>query len=315
VRRTAHEYLCGVARRRLDPDVATWTAWWAENEARVRMVDPEEEAERVRRFGYSEDFSASARDLYAGLDVLVLESDGDHIQHVLDDLEVEHRLTAGNRVPEDAAHSRCVFVSNCTGVVEERDVARLAWFVRAGGYLFGSCWAIDETIGRAAPGAIRRLATTEQVLDRVEASPAAPDSPYLRGVFAGGVRPVYELQGAWLIEVLEPERVEVLVDSPECADRWGGGNLAAWFRSGHGVVLDSVNHFDVQGLQMATHLREAEERQAYAVDHMGLEWARLRETRDERWWDKSQEAARNVRDLSVFRLVTNFVREKRLAGD
>ena len=36
---------------------------------------------------------------------------------------------------------------------------------------------------------------------------------------------------------------------------------------------------------------------------------------EERWWDNATEVGKRVRDLSVFRLVSNFVREKRLAGD
>ena len=115
--------------------------------------------------------------------------------------------------------------------------------------------------------------------------------------------------------MVEPERVEVLIDSPECAEKWGGGGeLAAWFRQGHGTILDSVNHFDVQGLELAMGLKEPEQRMAYAVDHMGLDYERLRATKDADWWDSSVKAAREVRDLSVFELVTNFVRLRRIAG-
>ena len=311
VQRTAHEFLVEIARRRLERDPEVWRAWWAENEKRVRMVDPDEEAARRERFGYAK----TAAELYEGLDVVVLESRGDHIQKVLEHLEIDHRLTAGSKVPAAEVHPRAVFVANCTGEIEARDSELLAWFVRTGGSLFGSCWALQETIERAYPGVLRRLETTGEVLDNVRAAPCVEDSPYLEGVFEGAVEPIYALQGAYLIDVVQPERVEVLVDSPECAERWGGGNLAAWFTVGHGVILDSVNHFDVQGLELATGLKKPEERMAYAVDHMGLGLAELRALRGEKWWSKSFEAARRVRDLSVFNLVSNFVRAKRVAGD
>jgi hypothetical protein len=51
---------------------------------------------------------------------------------------------------------------------------------------------------------------------------------------------------------------------------------------------------------------------AYAVDHMGLKYAELRARHGERFWDNSLKASEQVLDLSVFRLVTNFVRLWRL---
>ena len=46
---------------------------------------------------------------------------------------------------------------------------------------------------------------------------------------------------------------------------------------------------------------------AFAIDHMGLTYGELREVRDAKFWKKSQAAAEEVKDLSVFRLVTNFL--------
>ena len=134
-------------------------------------------------------------------------------------------------------------------------------------------------------------------------------------MFDGDVQPVYALPGAYLIEVVDPERAEVLIDSPECAERWGGGNLCAWFTVGHGVILDSVNHFDEQGLARARGLKKPEQRMAHAVDHMGLSYAELRGLRGEKFWKSTTAASRRVRDLSVFQLISNFVRFKLLAGD
>jgi hypothetical protein len=77
------------------------------------------------------------------------------------------------------------------------------------------------------------------------------------------------------------------------------------------VVFDSANHFDLQGLETATHLRSEEERQAWALDHMGLSWERWRETRGEKFWGNALKASREIHDLSAFRIVTNFVRAHR----
>lgn len=311
ISRTAWEWLCTLAGYRVGRESAAWDTWLEGAGQGHRPTPPENEAARRARYGYGR----PDHDLYAGLDVLVFESRGDHIQNVLAHLGLAHRLTSSNRIPRDEAHPRAIFVANCTGEMSAEDVEQLGWFLRTGGYLFGSCWALQETIHRVYPGVARRLETLGEVLDTVRCGPAAPDSAWLEGVFDGGVRPVYTLQGAYLIEVLQPERCEVLIDSVESAEHWGGGNMAAWWTVSHGTVLDSVNHFDLQGLALATHLRKPEERQAWALDHMGLSWSDWRNSRDEKYWSRATEAAREVRDLSVFRLLTNFVRAKRIAGE
>ncbi len=310
---TAHNFLVSLTLQPLPPKVEPWRDWLAKNASKVELHDPktrDEMARRERERGTFVDGQARERELtrvFKDLALFVLESRGDHIQTLLGRFKIQHTLGAAGKTPELALQPDALFVSNCTGEIEEKDVERLSWLVRTGGHLFGSCWALTETIARIAPGVIQKAETASEVLDHVPAEPAVAQSDYLDGVFAPGVVPVYELQGAHLIEVLDPERAQVLIDSPLCAEHWGAGDLAAWFPLGHGVVLDSVNHFDVQGLELAEGLKTREDRQAYAVDHMGLAWADLRASKDEKYWDNSLRASEKVADLSVLRLVTNFV--------
>ncbi len=311
VARTAYAFLLSIALGdRPEATVDAWTEWWAANGDKVRLFDPKERRERREKYGYS----TPPAEIYKGLDVAVLESRGDQMQVVLDRLEIEHRLTSSNRVAADGLDASGVFVANCTGEIEGGDVERLAWFVKVGGYLCGSCWALTETIGRVAPGYVSKFQTRDEVLDKVEASLCDADSPYLVGVFGDGVRPIYNLEGSHLLQVDRPEAVEMLVDSLACAERWGGGNLACWFRWGHGTILDSANHFRNQGFENVLGLKKDEERKAYAVEHMGASYEFLRETAKAKFWGSTTKAAGEVFDLSVFRLVTNFVRQRRIEG-
>jgi len=318
VARTAYDFLRQVSRQDTPPEPGPWTRWWAENQKRVILSVPEEVLERRKKYGYAGGEARSAEELfrlaYTGVDVLVLQSRGDHIEDVLEGLGIEHRRTSSGQVLSDGIHPQGVFVSNCTGEITSDEAARLSWFVRAGGALFGSCWALQETIQDIEPGLVRKLETRGEVLGEVPAFPCDEDSRYLEQVFEPDSRPIYQLEGAHLIEVLDPEEVEVLIDSPPCAQAFGGANLAAWFRLGHGVVLDSVNHFELQGFLSASP-RDPEERMAYAIDHLGLNYARLRELRKEKFWNRTAATAEQVKDLSVFRLITNFVWLKLLAEE
>jgi hypothetical protein len=113
--------------------------------------------------------------------------------------------------------------------------------------------------------------------------------------------------------VLAPERVEVLMDGPLCTAHWGGGNLACWFPAGHGVILDSANHFDHQGLEHVVGLKTGLDRKAYAMDHMGVDHAESRVLEKDGVFESQARSSKEVRDYSVFRFITNFVRKKRLA--
>ncbi len=248
------------------------------------------------------------------MDIIVLQTrkGGDNIQFLLKDYEIEHRIVRAASIHKIGLHPHGLFVANCPGELVDRDVERIRWYVRAGGYLFASCWALTHTVERAFPGVVRKWPTRAQVLDTVAATPCPVHSPFTAGVFDEHTQPLYELVGSHLIEVLDPERFEVLIDSPECATRWGEGNLAGWFTVGHGVVLDSANHFDMQGMR-TVRLKDAKERMAFAMDRLGYDYAELRKLAAEGVFAKQSLAVKRTRDLSIFRFITTFVREKRIA--
>ena len=291
-------------------EAKAWKAWWAQHKDKHQFVDRAQAIDAKKKYGYA----VPDIDIYQGLDVIALLTPrGDHIEQLLTRLKIAHRGTEAGKITACGIHPEAIFVSNCTGEIKDEDVEPLAWFVRTGGSLFGSCWALQETIARIHPGVVQKATTRDQVLDDVRARPCRADSPLLNGVFPPGVVPIYHLEGAHLIDVADPERCEVLIDSPDCAERWGNGNLAAWFFSGHGVLFDSANHFDLQGFDSAPDLKTDKDRQAYAVDHMGLTFDKWRSTRTEAYWKQGPKAGKSVPDLSAFRLLTNFVRSKRMA--
>lgn len=310
VARAAHEALRTMSRKfDARPDAKAWRAWWMTAKGKHDFTDREATNDRRKKYGYAVPDS----EVYAGLDVIVFQSRGDHIEQLLDRLKIGHRETMQGKVLEAGPHPEAIYVANCTGELAPADVEPLAWFVRTGGFLFGSCWALQETIARVEPNVMQRAQTRDQVLDDVRAMPCRADSPLLTGVFPPSVVPIYHLEGAFLIHVLDQERCEVLIDSPDAAERWGTGNLAAWCLCGHGVLFDSANHFDLQGFEKVSELLKSDkDRQAYAVDHMGLSLDAWRATRGEVYWKTPAKAAKSVPDLSAFRLLTNFVRSKRI---
>ncbi len=310
VARTAHEILIRITYQRLERSSALYTAWWKKNENVMQLLTPEEALKRGQEYAFSESRARS----FADLDVVVFQSRGDAIQILLERIGIAHRRTEAGKVASAELHPFAIYVSNCTGEIEAGDLEPLQWYVYTGGYFFGSCWSLGHTIQEIYPGVLRMYPGHEEgtIMDRVEALASDPSSPYLEGVFPHETVPIYDLQGAHLIEVLQAERCEVLMDSPGSATRWGCGNLAAWFEVGHGMILDSANHFQEQGIANAQDLKKPEERMSYAFDHMALDYATWRSLRDAKWWRSTRETAQNVFDESAFRFITNFVKQKRM---
>ena len=310
---TAYEFLRRLTNDKVGNKEAAWKEWWQKHAAAYQFVDAAALAKNAQKYGYAADPAGYGR-MYQDLDVLCFQSRGDHIEKLLDALKIAHRDTRSGVVEEAGVSPFGVYVANCTGEAQPPDLDQVRWFVHTGGYLFCSCWALTYHAAEVRPGFARQLPTRVQVLDLVTAEPCR-ESPYLTGVFEPGTRPRYSLSGAHLIDVLDPERVEVLIDSPECESRWGGGNLAAWWSVGHGLILDSANHFDLQGLgyELAPKMKDAADRIAYAIDTMGLRYADVRAIPND-VWKSGTKSAEDVRDLSMFRFLTNFVRRKRIAG-
>lgn len=289
-----------------------WREWWEQRGPSFMFRDRDQEARDAKKYGYA----VQPRKVYEGLDIIVLETrrGGDNIQYLLEDYGIKHRTVRAASVAKIGLHPYALFVANCPGEITDKDVERIQWHVRAGGYLFASCWALTHTVEKCFPGVVRKLKTRAQVLDVVAAEPVPSKSPLIKGVFDGITQPQYMLEGSHLIEVIDPERFEVLIDSPECATRWGDGNLAGWFTIGHGLILDSANHFDLQGMVRAK-LRNEKERMAFAIDHLGYDYAKVRELQAEGVFAKQPLAIKRTRDLSTFRFITTFVRQKRIADD
>lgn len=317
VSRTALESLRRLTDRNdIGADPAAWRAWWTESKERHRFEHPADREESRKKYGYSDlerpPDASVYRELYDAFDVIALSGQADFVEKLLDGMKIPYRLTSTAELARSQVHPFAAFFANCEGNVSADDVERLQWFVRTGGHLFTSCWSLEGTLAKVYPGVIRHVGIdTQQVMGSVPVFPADPTSRFLPGVFPRTVTPYFHLEGAMLIHVERPELGEVLIDSPVARDLWGHGNLVAWFEAGHGMLLDSANHFQIHGFERLGDLDDADALQAYALDHMGLPLDRWRAIEGEKFWKKKSDAAANVPETAVFNFVTNFIRRYR----
>jgi hypothetical protein len=140
-----------------------------------------------------------------------------------------------------------VLLVSCPGHLPREALGHIGPWVRGGGYLLTTDWALKHVVEPLFPGTVRHNGrqTTDCVV-RVE-SAAAADDPLLAGFLEAERDPLWWLEGAsYPIEVLDPARVRVLVRSREVAQAWGADPVVVTFEEGLGTVVHLMSHLYLQ---------------------------------------------------------------------
>ncbi len=188
-------------------------------------------------------------------DVLVVDGSFDHIEKVLDMLQIQYVKKStwflATPKPEDFRGYKIVFW-NCGERLGKRHMAgvakKLREFVRNGGYLFTTDWAVAHILDVAFKGYLKttgnRAHLPEMTLP-IEASPSATGHPLLEGVFIPGVKGKWWLENASFdVHVGRKDKVTVLIESPMLESSFNRSPIvAATFNYGRGRVLHAMGHY------------------------------------------------------------------------
>ncbi|MDF1667469.1 MAG: hypothetical protein P1V97_37355 [Planctomycetota bacterium] len=179
-------------------------------------------------------------------DVLVVNGDYDHIHLVLENLNIPFLTTFPNALPvQELRPDQTVFV-NCGRDFPLESAFVLEKFVRNGGQMISTDWALKTVLQVAFPRYVKynRRATKDevvgiQVLDK--------DDPVLAGFIDEEENPVWWLEDAsYPIRILDKTKVEVLIRSEELGKRYGEDAVLVKFHHGEGVVYHMISHFYLQ---------------------------------------------------------------------
>lgn len=180
-------------------------------------------------------------------EVVAVRGSYDHCEQVLEATRVPF-------VAVEPAHAALVdwsrlevLLVSCPGHLPRAALDRIGPWVRRGGYLLTTDWALKHVLEPLFPNTVRHNGrqTTDCVV-RVE-SGAAVDDPLLAGFLEAERDPLWWLEGAsFPIEVLDPERVRVLVRSKEVGQGWGADPVVVTFEEGQGTVVHLLSHLYLQ---------------------------------------------------------------------
>jgi hypothetical protein len=195
---------------------------------------------------------ARALDEVERSDVIVVAGVYDHVESVLEALEVPHTVVSTDEVDRLTLRPEQLLIVNCPGQVSAAAITRIRGFVESGGSLFTTDWALKHVIEPAFPGvlAFNRRPTPDDVV-RIEVIDR--DNIYLQGVLDGQDDPQWWLEGSsYPISVVDAGRVQVLITSRELGEKYGEEPVAVWFRWGDGDVFHMISHYYLQRTELRT---------------------------------------------------------------
>lgn len=185
-------------------------------------------------------------------DILVVSGGYDQAEDVLDLLEIPFKLIQPHELKDLQLTPSQTLIVNCPGSVNIKAVSKIASFVKDGGTLLTSDWAIKNVVERAFPGIVRcnNCATADEVV-RIECK--NPDHPILAGCLHSGSELFWWIEGSsYPITVIDDDRVEVLLTSRELEHKYGEAPVAVKFTFGKGRVFHSIAHYYMKCTQDKT---------------------------------------------------------------
>jgi hypothetical protein len=160
-------------------------------------------------------------------------------------VQVKHVVVPPNLVERLPLMSTQTLMVNCPGNLTRAGVARVKQFVKTGGYLVTTDWALT-LLARAFPGYVAR-GGRDTGNDVVAVHVHKSDDPWLKHVQTGGQRPRWWLESSsYPIRILDKQRVKVLISSPEMGRKYGHSPIAVAFTFDDGKVLHMTSHFYLQ---------------------------------------------------------------------
>ena len=181
----------------------------------------------------------------AAAEVIVVRGAYDHVEQVLQAVKVKHVVIPGRLLARVPLMSLQTVMINCPGGLGQKVHANLRRFVKTGGFLVTTDWALSD-LEQILPGYVSR-GGRNTANDVVQVEIHQGDNPLLNHVLASQQRPRWWLEtGSYPIRVLNRARVEVLISSAEMRKKYGHAPVAVAFRHDDGRVLHMTSHFYLQ---------------------------------------------------------------------
>ena len=189
-------------------------------------------------------------------DVVVVRGTYDRVQDVLKALKLKHVVIPARLVAKLPLMSTQTLMVNCPGRLNSKAIAKVRQFVKTGGFLVTTDWALT-LLTRAFPGYVKR-GKRNTSNDVVKVHVHETGESLLSGIKAMKTNPRWWLEGSsYPIRVLKKDKVKVLISSKEMRRKYGHSPIAVTFRYDDGKVLHMTSHFYLQQAKLRSRKERA----------------------------------------------------------
>jgi hypothetical protein len=175
--------------------------------------------------------------------LLAVRGSMDYVEQVVPHVYAAEKVVVdANQRPADLAGFDVIFVG-CPGHLNLADWGKpISAFLAGGGVLMTTDWCLKNVVQPLFPNTVKKRGTAQGTFPlRV----LRPGHPLIEGIPNCEGTPWVVEGWSHRIEVLDPQRVEIVLDAPGM----GGKNQAVLvnFNVGRGLVVHAISHFHLQG--------------------------------------------------------------------
>lgn len=201
--------------------------------------------------------------------VIIVAGSYDKIELVLDLIKVPYILIQPNEVNQIDLRTDQILIINCPGTIDEIGLQKIEQFVKKGGFSFTTDWTLLNVLEKIFPSYVKyNQRPTGDDCVRVEV--VDKSNKFLEGLFQADADPIWWLESSsYPIEIIDKDKVKVLVTSREMKKKYGEAPIVITFSYGDGTILHMTSHYYLQRAELRTSRHKASAKE-YIMSEMGF---------------------------------------------
>jgi hypothetical protein len=185
--------------------------------------------------------------------IVIVAGSYDKVENVLDLIKVPYVLIQPHEVGAIELKPDQILIINCPGQVNQDALDKIKEFVKKGGFLFTTDWALLNILEKIFPEILKynQKPTGD---DCVAVEVVDKSNKFLEGLFKADEAPIWWLESSsYPIEIVDNNKVNILVTSKEMKKKYGEAPIVISFDYGDGgTVLHMTSHYYLQRAELRT---------------------------------------------------------------
>ncbi|MFX1374244.1 MAG: hypothetical protein ACFFA0_00390 [Promethearchaeota archaeon] len=185
--------------------------------------------------------------------IIIVTGSYDRVENVLGMIKVPYVLIEPEEISQIELNPDQILIINCPGDIYDEALPKVKDFVKRGGFLFTTDWALQNILERIFPEFVKynQRPTTD---DCVAVQVVDKSNKFLEGLFKTDEEPIWWLESSsYPIHILDKKKVKILVKSKEMEEKYGEAPIVITFEYGDGgTVLHMTSHYYLQRSELRT---------------------------------------------------------------